>query len=777
MRYGYMVLILTFASLGPPRSEGRSGESTDQVLDELESDGEAMSEDDDFVASDDEDENEDPEARRKRRKERRKRQNIAVNYEHYEDAAAIYNDSWLQDMYDPDADEDLFDDSEFLAGGPLRFPDAEDGGAGDLSSQSLGGVGAGAGGKRRGRATQTVDPEILREQYMTEKDDVIRHTDLPERFQLQFPSRQVPGEAEILKEAEWISTYLFPSSASSMIDPSTAIPTIKDVLTFLLASHYEVPFIERYRSEFWTETLSSSDLWRIAELDREWYALSLRKQALYTAMPQDLDVIASDPQLTSIKLRTEMATSEDTVQDLADHFNHYLHNKKSGNQKDKSSSQNDNSPSNGASSTSQPLEDVVETDDALIENVLSDKPSTKASGSTGTKPTRARPVRTDTRSLAAEHNLDRLWSHLQLNPSELAAKVRSGETFKADPLSVLISPLEAAEEYRSTPLFSTAHQVLDGSRTLFASELSSTPQFRAKIAEVFELHAVVSTKPTPNGQLYIELHHPYANVRHLQQKPISSFRNSTLFLSILRAVEEGLLSVAISLPKEHMESLRNDIGASFGVDPNLPAKPSTDASPSELWAHYKRRIVLEAITLFMPKIIARTKAKLHKDATAVVLNECEISLEKIIRAGPIHIPGPAQIKRSSSTGGKRKKNDDDYVESPATIAVFCVDDPAKVKEVTALVTIVDEHGEIKDVVQVLASLRVEDSIQLRELFRKHMPFAIAIGIDTPLAKKFFSTVSDLASSFAVEEALDKPIQVIRIPLDLATIFQSTKVRL
>lgn len=90
-------------------------------------------------------------------------------------------------------------------------------------------------------------------------------------------------------------------------------------------------------------------------------------------------------------------------------------------------------------------------------------------------------------------------------------------------------------------------------------------------------------------------------------------------------------------------------------------------------------------------------------------------------------------------------------------------------------TIVDEHGEIKEVMQVLASLRAEDQIQLREMLRKYMPFAMAVGIDTPLAKKFYSTVADLAAAFVAEEGLDKAIQVVKMPLDLATVYQSTKV--
>lgn len=640
------VINTVFLPIGPKKSEGRAAESTDQILDDLESDGEAMSEDDDFVASDDEDENENPEERRRRRKERRKRQNIAVNYEHYEDAAAIYNDSWLQDMYDPNGDDDdLFDDSEFLAGGPLRFPDAE---GADVGASQTGSSQA----QRRRRAQATFDPEILSEQYQTAKDDTIRISDVPERFQLQFPGRPAPKEDEINREARWISSLLH-DPTTSMLDVDAVAAKVTDVLTFLLESHYEVSFIEHYRREFWAGTLSASDLWRIAELDKDWYALNLRKQTLEKSMPQDADVIAADVQLSNIQLRAEMANSEDAVQDLVDHFMHYDKSKLAAEKSEKSE--------NGASNGAAQLEDVVETDDALLESVLGggDKPSagSKANSSSTKSSGRARPVRTDTVSMAMEHKLDRLWSYLQIKPSELASAVHSGDRARADTFSDFKTPLEAAKELVSPPLFGTAQQVLDGSRTLFAAELSSSPLFRSKITEVFELYGVVSTKPTPNGQLYIDLHHTYATVRHLQHKPISSFRNSTLFLSIGRAVNEGLISVAISLPKEQMDTLYADIGAAFGIDQNLPARASTESSPAELWQHYKRKIILEAVSIFMPKLVSRARTKLHKEATTVVLNECDKSLEKLLRAGPIHIPGPAQVKKSSS-GKRSKKNDD-----------------------------------------------------------------------------------------------------------------------
>lgn len=53
------------------------------------------------------------------------------------------------------------------------------------------------------------EPEALSRAFMTEQDNIIRNTDMPERFQL----RQVPvketEEGELEEEAEWIYKQAF----------------------------------------------------------------------------------------------------------------------------------------------------------------------------------------------------------------------------------------------------------------------------------------------------------------------------------------------------------------------------------------------------------------------------------------------------------------------------------------------------------------------------------------------------------------------------------------
>jgi transcription elongation factor SPT6 len=709
-------------------ASGRQGEATDNVMDEMESDGEANSEDDDFLVDDSEDEMADAETRKQKRKERRNRATLAMNYEQFEDATQIYNDEWLQDLYDP-AGDDLFDDSDFMSGGPIRTGEED----------------------KFAALRKQYEPEVLKEMYLTEKDEQIRLTDIPERFQLRYPNRSVPTDEELILESSWIAEKL--TSSNSMLDEHTVSEKVKDVLTFLLCSHYEVSFIEHYRKEFWVPILTNVDLWRIYELDHQWYNLQVRKNTFLKALPDD-DIIAADVRLADIKRRIEIAGTEDAVQDYTDYYAYHYGGGGGG-----GGNQLNVEPAPAA------LEDVVDDEIEVEKTERVTLPK---------KPVHKRPVRADIRTLAKEHQLDKFWTHFGTKPAELAAAVMNPEVVKVEKSFNFEAPLEVAASLVAPPFFSTAKSVVDGSCVLFATELAAHPQFRARIAEHFEIHGVVSTKATAQGKLYIDLNHQYANVRHLQHKPIASFRGTSLFLQILKAVEEGLLEISISLRKEQVDALTSQLGSSFQLEYLETMAEEDRSSPMFLWAQLRRKILSEAIGLTIPKLVARTKAKLHREATQTVLSEAELKMEKLLRVGPLPIPGPVTMKRVASSKRGRQHNIEDEVEAIPPMVSICVGDPSQSKEVLAMVAILDEHGEIRDTLSILASLRVEDSIALREFFRKHMPFAVAVGIDTPLAKKFFGMVTDLTNAFVAEEGLANAIKCIPMPLDVATIFQATK---
>ena len=63
--------------------------------------------------------------------------------------------------------------------------------------------------KRGMKASATYEPEALSRAFMTEQDNIIRSTDMPERFQLrQIPVKETE-EGELDEEAEWIYKQAF----------------------------------------------------------------------------------------------------------------------------------------------------------------------------------------------------------------------------------------------------------------------------------------------------------------------------------------------------------------------------------------------------------------------------------------------------------------------------------------------------------------------------------------------------------------------------------------
>lgn len=85
----------------------------------------------------------------------------------------------------------------------------------------------------------------LVENFLLEEDEVIRSTDIPERFQLSLKGREVPSEIERQEEARWISTLLaekiLASRSKDIVDRDHLVYDIVDsvevVLKFIQVSH------------------------------------------------------------------------------------------------------------------------------------------------------------------------------------------------------------------------------------------------------------------------------------------------------------------------------------------------------------------------------------------------------------------------------------------------------------------------------------------------------------------------------------------------------------
>ncbi|MGH0177772.1 UNVERIFIED_CONTAM: hypothetical protein FKN15_076140, partial [Acipenser sinensis] len=207
--------------------------------------------------------------------------------------------------------------------------------------------------KRVGRRSifEIYEPSELESSHLTDQDNEIRSTDMPERFQLRTIPVKPAEDDELEVEADWIyrnafstltisiqesSDYLDRGTASnfSRKGPST-IQKIKEALNFMRNQHFEVPFIAFYRKEYVEPELNINDLWKVWQWDEKWTQLKTRKQNLTRLFQKmqafQFEQISADPDKPLADGIRPLDTADlerlkdvQSIDELRDVYNHFL---------------------------------------------------------------------------------------------------------------------------------------------------------------------------------------------------------------------------------------------------------------------------------------------------------------------------------------------------------------------------------------------------------------------------------------------------------------------
>ncbi|CBN78798.1 GTB1; RNA binding / hydrolase, acting on ester bonds, also similar to transcription elogantion facto [Ectocarpus siliculosus] len=138
----------------------------------------------------------------------------------------------------------------------------------------------------RRQALAGIEPSLLKEKFLTDRDKMIQETDRPERLQLRMPSRGEASDAERQDEAQWIFHQL---DLGFGVDEQMAKSAIEHVLRFLGVESQEVPFVWHYRRDYlWTSPqmntyLTLDHLWKIYDLDETWDKVGNRRDKVAKA--------------------------------------------------------------------------------------------------------------------------------------------------------------------------------------------------------------------------------------------------------------------------------------------------------------------------------------------------------------------------------------------------------------------------------------------------------------------------------------------------------------
>ncbi|XP_061104360.1 transcription elongation factor SPT6 [Conger conger] len=415
--------------------------------------------------------------------------------------------------------------------------------------------------KRVGRRSifEIYEPSELESSHMTDQDNEIRSTDMPERFQLRSIPVKPAEDEELEEEADWIYRNAFSTPTISMQEstdyldrgqtssfsrkgPST-IQKIKEALNFMRNQHFEVPFIAFYRKEYVEPELNINDLWKVWQWDEKWTQLKTRKQNLTRLFQKmqafQFEQISADPDKPLADGVRPLDTADmerlkdvQSIDELGDVYNHFLLYYG----RDIPKMQN---AAKASKKKLKKIKEVSEEDGEQEAELEEEEEEEEQKG-----PDLKLASRRDMYSICQTAGLDGLAKKFGLTPEQFGENLRDSyqrhetEQFPAE-------PVELAKDYVCSQ-FSTPEAVLEGTRYMVAMQIAREPLVRHVLRQTFQERAKINIKPTKKGKKDVDEAHYSYSFKYLKNKPVKEL-NGDQFLKMCQAEEEGLLAIDICI--------------------------------------------------------------------------------------------------------------------------------------------------------------------------------------------------------------------------------------
>ncbi|KIO20227.1 hypothetical protein M407DRAFT_30136 [Tulasnella calospora MUT 4182] len=549
--------------------------------------------------------------------------------------------------------------------------------------------------------TDVFEPSEIKARHLTEDDDIIRMTDIPERMQLSSSSLSPSATLTLHDDfdfsqhlsaaAAWVAMRISPRITRDFFRqgaPHQALLTpliiaISRILEFMLIRNFEVPYIYThhhdlishfdYEKRVMTELLSRDELWRVGILGMKFRALTERKEILY-------------------KTYEKMGVNDDYFDsDLKDHL-------------DSIEAVADASEWLGMKYR-QALKDAVEMpEDDSVDVSKRIK-----------KPTRTSPYETAKSTIASK-----LAEGFGISSAEIVrnfiSKAKKSSTTDQD-----VTPVAYANEFVTdgpAGVIRDAEKQLELARLIIATEIGKDPVLRQRIRTLFEGSAVISCLPTERGNEKIDEFHPYMNFKFLKEKPIEKMKDSPQFLHILQAEHDHLITVQIKLHDQAQHVLERDLSNAFFSDGTGPV--------SKGWNAERKLVVTEALEKhLLPLGIKWAREWLREEIEDSLAKKCGDSLQDRINRAPY------------------RTEDIEPGDVPSVMAVsWGKGDPQKD---AVHIVVLDEEGRLRDHLKLDNLLDEELKEQFTELIKRRNPDVIVVGGFTASTKKLMDQVKLLVN--------------------------------
>jgi len=444
------------------------------------------------------------------------------------------------------------------------------------------------------------EPSQLVDKMLTEDDNIIRATDVPERYQIARKSFKeldlTPEEQEQRnkEEAAWMCALMLPKRrlASDMLEPFQEC--VGHVLRFMTIENLEMPFILHNRKDYLiheeriptapdpgdpdkpayevkaSRLLQPADLWEIYELDLKFRALMEKRDSLeksYQALQaQGVEDAVFDDMIPAAQIMEEL-------QDVQD----YLHFQYSAQLKDA---------------------------------MVIDGESNGVNGTNGTQK-RARPTRN-------------IWDRVRAGRAYhvvkafgISADALAQNALKAGKKAYTEDPTERPDDMADGLVdaeeYSTGAQVLQAARAMYAEELAMSPRMRKFVRQTFYQDGVFDCNRTEKGLKRIDEEHPYYEFKYLRAQNFGSLMEKPdMFLRMLKAEEDGLIEVSLRLqnPRSFTRALYEHIESDNVSD------------VADAWNALRKEVVDTALQKLSKLIIKGCKESLRTECEAEIAKTC-----------------------------------------------------------------------------------------------------------------------------------------------------------
>ncbi|XP_064461195.1 transcription elongation factor SPT6-like [Ornithodoros turicata] len=639
---------------------------------------------------------------------------------------------------------------------------------------------------------EVYEPVELERGHFTDRDNEIRATDIPERFQLRAVPMGSASEEEIAREAEWIYKQAFSNPTVSLQSSGaeegsggpaadaggrhqplagrknvTAVSKIAEALRFMRNQLFEVPFIAFYRKEYVEPDLNINDLWTVYKWDEKWCQLQTRKknlQRLFTKMQEyQCDQILQDdlekplpenlrPIDDSDFQRLDEVQSSEELRDVYLHFLLYYAQDIPDMQEAQAAKRKKKKQEAAAAAAANPDEEGNPEKEADDNDDADDADETRLKHA----------VRKDMFAVCREAGLDGLARKFGLTPEQFGENLRDNyQRHEVDQFPV--APLEAAADFVSKR-FTTPEEALKAARYMVATQISRDPVVRRCMRETFFERAKVCVSPTKKGLKEIDENHACYTMKYLRYKPVRNLEGEQ-FLNLSLAEKEGLVKLSIVMDSDTQS------GTYLDEIKQLYYKDEFSSNVLE-WNNQRSEALGYALNKFLyPTFEKELKIRLLGESQEGVIKACCRKLYNWLKVAPYSVD-------------PQMEEDEDF-DTRDGIRVFSIAYENN-WEVPAFGALIDGTGEVSEYLRLPHLLKRKNAWKERErelkeldlkVLRKFImnkkPHVICLGAVSREALQIIEDIKAVVTDLAENEQMPL-IGVELVDNDLATVYMNSK---